>query len=412
MNLATMVFWLAALIQVPLLAIWLLLTAYLVLLTLSALWTRVARRESRGPQATPRTQFSILVPAHNEALVLSECLRSLLALDYPAALRNIVVIADNCTDATAAIATSHGVTVYERTDDDRRGKGYALEWAARRLLQEDAGWTGAVVVFDADTLVDPAFLRRMDARLQAGSVALQGQYSVIDPFHNWRTALLYCALLLHNYLRPLARQTWGTTTLLKGNGMCFARSVIERFGWSAYSLAEDIEFTTTLLQAGVRVDSVLRAVLYAQAPQTAEQAGSQRMRWEGGRFALARRDGPRLLRAAIAARSLAKLDWAMDLLIPPLAILVAVPVALLGLNAALAAGLGGPPILVGAWTLMLAGTVCYVLGGLLISGADPRAYLYLLCTPLFLIWKARVYVTMLTRRGPQGWVRTERTAIK
>ena len=76
---------------------------------------------------------------------------------------------------------------------------------------------------------------------------------MLDPFHNWRTALLYCALLLYNRVRARARATWGWTNLLKGNGMCFTRSVVERFGWNAYSLAEDIEFTTTLLHAGIRV---------------------------------------------------------------------------------------------------------------------------------------------------------------
>src|SRR5947209_11360055 len=102
----------------------------------------------------------------------------------------------------------------------------------------------------------------MDARLRGGSVALQGQYKLLNPFDNWRTGLLYSALLLHNRLRPLARQALGWTTLLKGNGMCFSRSVIERFGWNAYGLAEDIEYTTTLLDAGIRVESAPGAVLY------------------------------------------------------------------------------------------------------------------------------------------------------
>lgn len=303
--------------------------------------------------------------------------------------------------------------MYERRDTEKQGKGYALEWALQRLLANDGGWTDAIVVFDADTIADPRFLRQMDARLRKGSLALQGQYKLLNPFDNWRTALLYSALLLHNRLRPLARQGLGWTTLLKGNGMCFARTVIERFGWNAYGLAEDIEYTTMLLDAGIRVQAVPGAVLYAQAPQTRRQADSQRMRWEGGRFALARRDGLRLLKSFFKTGSATRLDWAMDLLTPPMAILVGVPVLGAGLSTGLALLLGTPVMayMAWAWLVVLAGTCFHVIGGMLISEADPRAYLYLLSTPVFLIWKLQIYVTMLLKRGPRGWVRTERTSI-
>lgn len=411
MSFTALLGWAVGLLQLPLLAVWLLLTGYLVFLTASAGLGRV-RRLAPAPAGPPTTRFSILVPAHNEALVLGPCLTSLTSFDYPAALRRVIVIADNCTDTTAAIARAAGVTVYERQDAERRGKGYALNWAIPRLLDADRGWTDAVVIFDADTLTDVAFLRHLDGCVRQGSQAMQGCYDVLDPFHNWRTALLYCALLLFNRVRTLARATWGWTNLLKGNGMCFTRPVVERCGWNAYSLAEDIEFTTLLLQAGIRVDAVAAAVLYAQAPETAHQATSQRMRWEGGRFALARRDGLRLLRDALRERSPAKFDWALDLLIPPLAILVGVPAILLLINAVLAL-FGGAPALMGvAWLLTLLGLSVYVVGGLLIGGADRRAYLYLLATPLLLVWKLRVYGLLLLGHGPRGWVRTERTRIR
>ena len=410
MHFIDLLLWIVAVLQAPLLGAWLLLCAYLVFLTLSALRARF--QEPRTPVASvqPATRFSILVPAHNEASVIRECLQSLMSFAYPADLQRVIVIADNCTDETAVIARSTGALVRERHDPGKRGKGYALDWAFKRLLSEDDSWTDAVLVFDADTRVDPHFLTHMDARLQSGGLVLQGHYSLHNPFYNWRTALLYSALLLHNRVRPLARQALGWTTLLKGNGMCFARSVVERFGWSAYSLAEDIEFTTTLLDGGVRVEAVPMALLYAEAPQTSRQASSQRMRWEGGRFTLARRDGLRIFFEAIRMRSFAKLDWAMDLLTPPMGILIGVPILMFAFNGLLSMIWGGVLGLVAwAWLTALLGACAYVLGGLLISGADRRAYLYLLCTPLFLLWKLRIYALMLLNRGPKGWVRTERT---
>lgn len=403
--------WLAALLQAPLFAAWLLLVLYLLFLTVSALAARLGQKQaSLGIE--PRTRFSILVPAHNESVVIAECLKSLTSFSYPADKRQVIVIADNCTDDTAAIAKAAGATVYERSNDEQRGKGYALDWAMRRLLGEDEGWTDAILVFDADTLASPHYLSLMDARLQAGSLALQGPYNLLNPFDNWRTALLYSALILHNRLRPLARSAWGWTTLLKGNGMCFARGVIERFGWNRYGLAEDIEYTTMLLDAGIKVEYVREAELYAQAPQTSKQANSQRMRWEGGRLAVARRDGLRMLASALRLRSATKLDWAMDLLTPPMGILIGLPVLMLAVNAPLALIWGGAFTFMGwAWLALLIGGATYVVGGLLISGADRRAYLYLLATPIFLLWKLRIYAAMLLGRGPRGWVRTERTTM-
>jgi len=157
---------------------------------------------------------------------------------------------------------------------------------------------------------------------------------------------------------------------------------------------------------------VAEAVLYAQAPETAQQADSQRMRWEGGRFALARRDGLRLLAESLRERSIAKLDWAFDLLIPPLAILVGVPGIMLVINAGLTLLGAGLAVVSATWALTLLAAFLYVIGGMLIGGAPLRAYLYLLATPLLLLWKARIYAAMLMGRGPPGWVRTERTSIR
>jgi cellulose synthase/poly-beta-1,6-N-acetylglucosamine synthase-like glycosyltransferase len=411
-NLPDIVTWTVAILALPILLAWGALAIYLLFLTTTALIARLRETRARPEPDSAKTRFTILIPAHNEELVIKECLRSLTAFRYPQELRQVIVIADNCQDDTAAIARSMNVIVYERVDLEKRGKGHALDWAMHRLLREDGGWTGAVVIFDADTQADPDYLSHLDRAICTGAQALQGHYDLLNPFHNWRTALLYSALLLHNRLRPLARRALGWTTLLKGNGMCFARSVVERFGWNAYTLTEDIEYTTTLLNAGIKVESVPQAVLYAQAPQTARQADSQRMRWEGGRFALMKRDALPLLREFLRTRSAAKLDWAMDLLTPPMAVLIGVPGLLLAITLPLALVWGGPLVVV-SWALaaILASAAVYVLAGLLISSAKPRAYLYLLCTPIFLVWKVKIHAMMMVGRGARGWVRTERTTM-
>src|SRR4051812_744657 len=162
MELNQLLAWGIGLAQAPLLLIWGLLTIYVVLLTGSAILAQARRPRWQAMRTHgPNTRFTILVPAHDEALVISECVRSLRAFDYPDEQWRVIVIADNCTDDTAALARTMGAHVYERTNPEQRGKGYALDWALSRLLHEDKGWTEAVIVFDADTLVEPQFLQAM-----------------------------------------------------------------------------------------------------------------------------------------------------------------------------------------------------------------------------------------------------------
>ena len=137
-------------------------TAYLGLLTLcsAALPALAARRDKR---------FVVLVPAHNETAVILRTVKNLLALDYPAGQFRVQVIADNCTDDTAALARQAGAAVWERSSASERGKGYALKFAYEKVLAE--AWADAVVVVDADTEVSPNLLTSFAAHLGAGAGA-------------------------------------------------------------------------------------------------------------------------------------------------------------------------------------------------------------------------------------------------
>ena len=96
-------------------------------------WTLVCLVALRWPRAAASSadgyRFAVLVPAHNEERLIGACLDSLNAAAAHADAE-VVVIADNCTDATAGVARGRGATVLERVSDER-GKGYALEWANR-----------------------------------------------------------------------------------------------------------------------------------------------------------------------------------------------------------------------------------------------------------------------------------------
>jgi cellulose synthase/poly-beta-1,6-N-acetylglucosamine synthase-like glycosyltransferase len=371
--------------------------AYLALLSLAALTVdlrtrRVARQADVQPtgadDALPR--LAILIPAHDEAAVIGSLLASLARLDYPTELYTPLVIADNCADQTAAIARAAGVRVLERTSEGERAKGYALRWALERLAATGERFDAYVIV-DADSRLSPNFPRAMAAALARGAVVAQARYAVQNARDGWAAGLRAVAFALFNHVRPLGRSAFGWSAGLKGNGMCLRADVIERFGWGAYSLAEDAEYHYTLLAAGIHVAYVPEAVVQAEMPTSLRQARSQQTRWERGRSDLARSHAPHLVAAWLRTRDLAPLDAALELLLPPLS-LVAV--------ATLAA-------LVGA--LLLAGALAlHLVAGLVIARLPVRAWLTLLAAPIYIAWKCWVYAVSLVGRRTNAWVRTPR----
>src|SRR5258708_25654450 len=109
-----------------------LLTAYLVVLTVAALFA-----DKSGPISAPgRRRFAILVPAHNEEALIGRLLVSIAELEYPSEQYDVCVVADNCTDATASLARAAGARVYERRDDKEKAQGFALRWLLQQLIDE------------------------------------------------------------------------------------------------------------------------------------------------------------------------------------------------------------------------------------------------------------------------------------
>lgn len=373
-------------------------------------------RTGAGTQAgMPRgdSRFALLIPAHNEELLLGAALDSLKRLDYPVDRYRIVVIADNCSDRTAEIARGRGATALERTDTVRIGKGYALEWALETLREDDTFAFDAVVILDADTLVSPNLLTAFDAGLGSGHRAMQARYEVLNTSESWRTRLMACALALAHILKPLGRERLGLSDGLKGNGMCFARSVVEEVPWSGESITEDIEYTLRLCRAGIRVAFLPNAAVWAQMPTTGAQAVSQRKRWEGGRYRLLFTVAPRLLGEGFQKRSRLLRDRAMELIIPPFAELFALPLLFLGVCAAAGGGLGWrwAQGLAGAWAVILLLEAGYLFGGLWIARVPSKIALSILFAPVYIVWKFGVYAVMMAGRSAGGWKRTERREL-
>lgn len=143
----------------------------------------------RNESAAPKSRFAIVVPAHNEAMVLGDLLDNLRILKYPKELYDVFVIADNCTDNTADIARAHGAHVFERENKELVGKGYAMDWVFPKIFALDKKYD-AFCVFDSDNLVHLDFLAVMNNRLLKGQKVLQGYLSAKNPTDTWVSGTL------------------------------------------------------------------------------------------------------------------------------------------------------------------------------------------------------------------------------
>ena len=371
-------------------------TVELALLTFPAFLP--GRRPPPAPDAAAAPRLAVVIPAHNDAAGLPETVRSLLGCHHPLPPEDLHVVADNCTDDTAAVARSFGCSVLERRDEVRRGKGYALHYAFEHLLARDD--YDAFIVVDADTSVEQNFLDAFRALFAGGARAGQAAYRVKNAQANLRTRLMNIAFLAFNYLRPLARERLGLSVGILGNGFALHRDTLARVPYDSFSIVEDLEYHPRLIRAGVRVRFLPHTAVWSDMPETGREAATQRERWEGGRFRMIREQVPGLLRDALFGPQPRLLEPALELLLLPLTYHVLLLVALL--------------FVAGGWLPAYAGAalglvVVHVLAAMWLGGAGWRDWQALLSAPFYMLWKLMNFSRILraARRGV-AWKRTSR----
>ncbi len=276
--------------------LWLLLIAnlailpyFVFLLVISVAAMLVHKRQ--GTDGLAHSRFMLLIPAHDEESGIETTVTSCLAADYPRSLFSVVVIADNCSDRTAEVASRAGARVVERFDSEKKSKGYAIEYLIEQLTQSgELDALDGLVVIDADTTIDPALLRYFDGDLRAGRDWVQCYYTVANPDHNWRTRLMTYAFSLINGVLPLGQSALGTSGGLRGNGMCFTTRGLHRKPFASYGLVEDVEFSWDLRIAGESIAFQPSASVHgAMLGSAGSAAANQRRRWEFGRSEVRRK---------------------------------------------------------------------------------------------------------------------------
>ena len=252
-------------------------------------------------------RFMAIIPAHNEEAVVGNLIESLKNQTYNKDLYDIYVIADNCTDNTAKIAKEARAIVYERFDETKKTKGYALNWFLQQKIAEDAPYD-AFFVFDADNIVDKNFIKNMNKKLCQGEDVVQGYRDIKNPSDNWITAgyaIFYWQM--HRFYH-LARYNLGLSPLLNGTGFMVRFDVIKPQGWDTETLTEDIEFSLKRIIKGKKLGWATDAIVYDEQPTSFKQSWSQRSRWTVGHMQCIKRYTGELFNAVKEHKTLMNFD--------------------------------------------------------------------------------------------------------
>ncbi|MFD2114443.1 glycosyltransferase family 2 protein [Paenibacillus yanchengensis] len=268
------------------------------------------KKNKSSERQAPKKSFAVLVAAHNEETVIGALIENLKQLDYPDELYRIFVICDNCTDQTEQIVKAHGVKAFVRKNVQQRGKGYAIEWMLEKLWDLPEKYD-AVVMFDADNLVEKDFLKHMNDDLCAGKQVIQGYLDTKNPDDSWITAGYAITYWYCNRLWQLSRKNLQMSNFLGGTGMCFETKVLQEMGWGATSLVEDLEFSMRCVERGIYPVLNYDAKVYDEKPVSLKASVIQRLRWMQGHFIVARKYFFPLLWASIKERNITKFDAAV-----------------------------------------------------------------------------------------------------
>lgn len=385
----------------------LLITASVMLILALVLIVQViaARRPSDSPsprKLTHRPSVAVLMPAHNEAAGIAVSIRSL--LPQLRADDRLLVVADNCDDATAALATALGVQVVERFDTVRRGKGYALDFGVRHLERGDS--PEVVVIVDADCELHEGALDRLARQCVQSGRPVQALYLMRAPSGSGlKTRIAEFAWVVRNQVRPLGWHRLGLPCQLMGTGMAFPWESIQTAVLASGHIVEDMQLGLDMANAGTPPVFCSQALVTSVFPLADAGIVAQRTRWEHGHLGMIGSRALPMLVWALIKRQPHLAAMALDLCVPPLASLALLLIMTL---------LGGALLLVGGiqvpFVLSLLAVALFVVAIGIAWHRFARhivSFAELLSVPRYILAKIPIYVRLFTKRQI-AWVRSER----
>ena len=239
-------------------------------------------------------RYGIVIAARNEETVIGDLIASIRAQRYPAELITVFVVADNCTDRTAAAARTAGAVCYERTDPDHRTKGYALQYLFSQI-HRDYGTNAfeGFLILDADNILQPDYMEKMNNAFDSGE-------KIISSYRNTRNLNEGCIAASYaiHWMRTIrlehrARSVLRLAGRLQGTGILFASELVKN-GWNYTLLTEDRSFCADAVVNGYSISYQDEAEFFDEQPTSLRIAFRQRIRWSKGHLQAFACYGPKL----------------------------------------------------------------------------------------------------------------------
>ena len=266
----------------------------------------------------PKYKFAIIVPSRNEEKVIGGLIKSLQKQRYPDKLYEVYVVPNNCTDDTAGAAKKAGANVIECTVPVKV-KADVLQFVFKKFKSRDD--IDAYVIFDADNLVHPNFLARMNDALCEGVQVAQCFRDAKNMGDNWLTGSYTLFYFIQNFFFNRARMNYSGSAAINGTGFMVRKSVLQKYGFKTRTITEDSEFTGQCALRGIQVAFVEEAITYDEHPQSFWASWKQRKRWTSGCLSCLQIYGGKLLKTFFKTGNIACFDMVMMYMAPLMVVL-------------------------------------------------------------------------------------------
>ena len=345
---------------------------------------------------------TILIPAHNESTGITQTLLSIKA--QLTANVNVLVVADNCNDDTAIVARSNDVEVIERFHEAKRGKGFALDFGIQHLAKNPPD---IVLILDADCVIGENAISTLVNEAAQYKRPIQGLYLMHAKADSpLKIKIAAFAWAVKNWARPLGFHRLGLPCQLMGSGMAFPWQVISQVNLASGHIVEDMKLGVDLAKLKLAPRFCPAALITSEFPSSAEGIKTQRTRWEHGHIGMIVKEGLPLIAQSIQQANLNMLAIALDMCVPPLALLVLIISMLSAVGMFMV--IVTQQLMPWSWVFLdflLVATV--VILAWYKFGRNIVKFSELLMVPFYVLAKVPLYIKFVFKRQSE-WVRSKR----
>lgn len=249
-------------------------------------------------------KFAIIIPARNEERVIGNLLKSLKKQEYTKELYEIFVVTNNCTDRTKEISLENNAQIIECLEPVK-SKGEALKVAFKKLNEYDYE---AYIIFDADNIVHPKFINKMNNALGQGYELAQGFRDSKNISDTWISSCYSLHYLIHNIFLNKARMNLDKSSFINGTGFMITKDYLKRKEYNSQTLTEDIELTVKCAICDEQIAFIEDAITYDEQPTTFIESWKQRKRWSIGTVQCFKAYSKKLIKNFLRKNSFSNID--------------------------------------------------------------------------------------------------------